>query len=181
MSVREDVSVRSLGTNAGIWGFISLLVALFTGGWVTTQVTVGESRTEAMLYGVVLWATTCVLLLWLAANGVQAGMDTAVAMNLSNHNQVATTVEPIVRLIIVQRIYSGYDRPLKKDHGGLRRDPLSMAAAIAGAIVGRLNSPFAEIHVLLEITSTNSSIISLKLDECMNGSPIGALERLAEP
>ena len=51
------------------------------GGWVTTQVTVGESRTEAVLYRVVLWATTSVLLLWLTANGIQAGADLSMAAN----------------------------------------------------------------------------------------------------
>ncbi len=65
MSVSDDMSSRNFGTSAGVWGFISLLIALFAGGWVTTQVTVGESRTEAVLYGVVLWATTSVLLFWL--------------------------------------------------------------------------------------------------------------------
>jgi ABC-type transport system involved in multi-copper enzyme maturation permease subunit len=79
MSVSDDVNVRTLGTGAGVWGFISLLVALFAGGWVTTQVTTGESRTEAVLYGVVLWATTSVLLFWLTTHGVQAGVQAALA------------------------------------------------------------------------------------------------------
>ena len=80
LSVTDDVTSRSFGTGAGIWSVLALLIALFAGGWVTTQVTIGESRTEAVLYGVVLWATTSVLLLWLAANGIQAGMNTADAM-----------------------------------------------------------------------------------------------------
>ncbi len=94
MSVSENASAQTLGTSAGVLGFIALLVSLFAGGWVTTQVTVGESRTEAMLYGVVLWATTSVLLFWLAANGVRAGVDTAMAMQrMSAPNEVTSTVE----------------------------------------------------------------------------------------
>src|SRR5690606_24617597 len=80
MSVGDDFSSRNLGRSAGVWGFISLLLSLFAGGWVTTQVTVGETRGEAILYGVVLCATTSVLLLWLTANGVQAGMNSDYVM-----------------------------------------------------------------------------------------------------
>ena len=84
MSVDDNANSRNFGTSAGVWSFISLLVSLFVGGWVTTQVTVGESRTEAVLYGVVVWATTSVLLLWLTANGIQAGADLARAANDTN-------------------------------------------------------------------------------------------------
>ncbi len=84
MSVDYDANNRNFGTSAGVWSFISLLVSLFVGGWVTTQVTVGESRGEAVLYGVVLWATTSVLLLWLTANGIQAGANLARVANDSN-------------------------------------------------------------------------------------------------
>ncbi len=94
MSVGDDATARSLGMGAGIWGFIALSIALFAGGWVTTQVTVGENRTEAVLYGVVLWATTSTLLLWLAANGVRAGMETAMAMqSMTNGNHATSTMD----------------------------------------------------------------------------------------
>lgn len=80
MSVSDDVNSNTLGTSAGVCGFTSLLIALFAGGWVTTQVTLGENRTEAVSYVIVLWATTSVFRLWLAANGLHAGMGAAAAM-----------------------------------------------------------------------------------------------------
>ncbi|MHB0957766.1 MAG: hypothetical protein ACYC0X_18635 [Pirellulaceae bacterium] len=138
MSVSDDVNMRSLGTGAGVWGFISLLVALFTGGWVTTQVTAGETRTEAILYGVVLWATTSVLLLWLAANGVQAGMSAAMAaQSVSGANQVQMTADPGFtpeqRQAAIERAReAGKDGAWWAFAGIL----LSMIAAIGGALVG---------------------------------------------
>ena len=138
MSVSDDVNSSTLGTSAGVWGFISLLIALFSGGWVTTQVTVGESRTEAILYGVVLWATTSVLLLWLTANGVRAGMNTAMAVqNMTGGDQVAASVDtaqtPEERQAAMDRVREAGQEGAWWAFAGIL---LSMVAAVAGAMVG---------------------------------------------
>ena len=138
MSVSDDVNARSLGTGAGVWGFISLLIALFAGGWVTTQVTAGETRTEAVLYGVVLWATTTVLLLWLAANGVQAGMNAAMAaqsMTGGTQASAATDTEQTdeQRQAAMERAREAGKEGSWWAFAGLL---LSMVAAIGGALVG---------------------------------------------
>jgi apolipoprotein N-acyltransferase len=136
MSVSDDVNSRTLGTSAGVWGFISLLVALFAGGWVTTQVTVGESRTEAVLYGVVLWATTSVLLFWLTASGVRAGVDTAVAvrnMTGNNTNQAEMQQTPQERQAALDRTREASKEGSWWAFAGIL---LSMVASIGGALVG---------------------------------------------
>ena len=138
LSVTDSDYSRSFGAGAGVWGFISLLISLFAGGWVTTKVTVGESRTEAILYGVVLWATTSVLLLWLAANGVRAGMDTAIAMqNASDNNHISTTVEaertPEERQAEMQRVREAGREGAWWAFAGIL---MSMVASICGALVG---------------------------------------------
>ena len=136
MSVSDDVNSRTLGTSAGVWGFISLLVALFAGGWVTTQVTVGESRTEAVLYGVVLWATTSVLLLWLTANGVRAGMDSAAAMQ----TMAGASTEAVDTPQTIEQRQVALDRARDAGKEGswwaFAGILLSMVAAIVGALVG---------------------------------------------
>ena len=138
MSVSDDVTTSTLSTSAGVWGFISLLIALFTGGWVTTQVTVGESRTEAVLYGVVLWATTSVLLLWLTVNGVRAGMNSAMAMqNMAGGNQVSATMDPAQspeeRQAAINRAREAGREGAWWAFAGIL---LSMVAAVGGAMVG---------------------------------------------
>ena len=138
MSVSDDVNTRTLGTGAGVWGFISLLVALFAGGWVTTQVTTGESRTEAILYGVVLWATTSVLLIWITANGARAGIDAAVAVqSMTGGNQAAATTDteqsPEERQAALERAREAGKEGSWWAFAGLL---LSMVAAIGGALVG---------------------------------------------
>ncbi len=136
LSVSDDMSSRTFGTSAGVWGFISLLIALFAGGWVTTQVTVGESRAEAMLYGVVLWATTSVLLFWLTANGVRAGLDTATAvqnMTGSNAAAVDTAYTPQDRQASLERTRQASKEGSWWAFAGIL---LSMVASIGGALLG---------------------------------------------
>lgn len=138
MSVSDDVTSRTLGTSAGVWGFISLLLSLFAGGWVTTQVTVGETRAEAILYGVVLWATTSVLLLWLTANGVRAGMNSEFAMQTVNSGEyiggTADSVQtPEERRANLNRLREAGREGSWWAFAGIL---LSMVAAVAGAMVG---------------------------------------------
>ncbi len=136
MSVSDDMSSRSFGTSAGVWGFISLLIALFAGGWVTTQVTVGESRTEAFLYGVVLWATTSVLLFWLTANGVRAGLDTAAAVQ----NMTGSTAAEVDTPSTQQDREAALERTRQAGKEGswwaFAGILLSMVASIGGALIG---------------------------------------------
>ena len=138
MSVSDDVNTRTLGTSAGVWGFISLLIALFAGGWVTTQVTTGESRTEAILYGVVLWATTSVLLIWITANGARAGIDAALAVqSMTGGNQSTATADTgqtsDERQDAIERAREAGKEGSWWAFAGML---LSMVAAIGGALVG---------------------------------------------
>lgn len=138
MSVNDDVNTRALGTGAGVWGFISLLIALFAGGWVTTQVTIGESRTEAILYGVVLWATTSVLLLSLTVHGVRAGMNTEMALHRTTEANYAaasrdTAQTPEDRQAAINRFRDAGREGSWWAFAGIL---LSMVAAIGGAMVG---------------------------------------------
>jgi len=134
MSVDDNAGSRNFGTSAGAWSFISLLVSLFVGGWVTTQVTVGESRTEAVLYGVVLWATTSVLLLWLTANGIQAGAELARSANDTEvaAGSVDNNLSEPRQMTGEQMRRAGREGAWWAFAGIL----MSMVAAIGGALVG---------------------------------------------
>jgi len=70
LTVSDHTSSENIGLGAGVWAFVSLAIAMFFAGWVTTQCTVGETRTEALLYGIVVWAVTATFLVWSAATGL---------------------------------------------------------------------------------------------------------------
>jgi len=48
-------------------------LALFAGGWVTTQLTAGETKCESVVYGILTWATVTALSLYAVGMGVRAG------------------------------------------------------------------------------------------------------------
>lgn len=71
----SEAGVRNgvVGIGGIVVGIISMVVALFVGGCVTTQLTAGETRRESMIYGVLTWATVTALSVAMVGVGVRAG------------------------------------------------------------------------------------------------------------
>lgn len=70
----DNVGGNALAIGAAIWAAISLLVALFMGGFVTSRSTVGERKDEAMIYGLLLWGTIFVGVVMLTGLGLNLGV-----------------------------------------------------------------------------------------------------------
>ncbi len=68
-------TASGLGVGAGIWAFVSLLVAFFFGGMVSTQVTDRPDRPGAVIHAVLVWVLLMVSILWLMVNGISLGMS----------------------------------------------------------------------------------------------------------
>ena len=72
-----EVAVRGrtvdLQAGAAIYSIVSLLLAMFFGGWATSRLAVGESKLEAVLYGIILWGVLFAGLIWLVSAGVSKG------------------------------------------------------------------------------------------------------------
>src|SRR5438105_3182411 len=68
-----EVAMRSpsdrLGAGTAIYSIVSLLLAMFFGGWATSRLAVGESKLEAILYGVILWGVLFMGMMWLVTAG----------------------------------------------------------------------------------------------------------------
>src|ERR687886_289174 len=60
---------------------VSTALALFVGGWITAQLTVGENKLEAALHGVILWGVVFAAFLWLVSTGVRSGFNALVGMS----------------------------------------------------------------------------------------------------
>lgn len=73
LSAVNRVGENELATGAAVWAIATLLVALFFGGWITSKSTVGENKTEAVIYGVLLWGVLFAFLLVGMAGGVRIG------------------------------------------------------------------------------------------------------------
>ncbi len=57
---------------------MALLLAMFFGGWATSRLAVGESKVEAILYGIILWGALFLGLVWLFSVGVRTGFGVMV-------------------------------------------------------------------------------------------------------
>src|SRR5690349_2551275 len=72
-----EVAVRrpgaDLGAGTAIYSIVVLLLAMFFGGWATSRLAVGESKLEAVLYGLILWGVLFLGMVWLLAAGVRSG------------------------------------------------------------------------------------------------------------
>jgi hypothetical protein len=77
----------TIGWSVGIWSIISLLIALFIGGWVMARTCGPMNKKTALLNGAILWATTIAISSWLLASGV-SGTFGIVAANANMVNQM---------------------------------------------------------------------------------------------
>ncbi len=79
-SISDKTSAQTLGTAAAVWAIVVTAICLFVGGFIASQLTVGENKQEAALYGLMVWALVFAMLLWLMATGVRAGFNAMVGV-----------------------------------------------------------------------------------------------------
>jgi hypothetical protein len=68
-------TASGLGLGAGVWAFITMLVALFLGGMVSTKVTDRPDRPGALIHGVLVWVLFSLFTVWMIASGVSLGLS----------------------------------------------------------------------------------------------------------
>ncbi len=90
LTAADSSHTNYLATGAGIWAALTGLVALFLGGWVTTQCTAGENKMEAVLYGVVLWGLMFAAVAWISFNSIRLTFSAALGTaNVAANSGVA--------------------------------------------------------------------------------------------
>ena len=67
-----ETRASTLGTGAGIWAGVSLLLALFLGGLVATRIGAISDRTTAFFEGALVWVVTVLLMGYLGTSGIGA-------------------------------------------------------------------------------------------------------------
>lgn len=65
-----ETEASMLGTSAGIWAAVSLLLALFLGGLVATRVGAIFDRTTGFFEGTLVWVVSVLLMGYLASSGI---------------------------------------------------------------------------------------------------------------
>lgn len=80
LSIIGQLGDRELGIGALVYVLVITQIALFVGGWVTSQCTVGENKMEAVVYGVLMWGTVFAVLMGLLAGGVRVGVNSVMGV-----------------------------------------------------------------------------------------------------
>lgn len=68
-------TASGLGIGAGIWAFITVLVAVALGGMVSSKVTDRPDRPGAVMHGVLVWVLFFLFIFWMIASGVSLGLS----------------------------------------------------------------------------------------------------------
>lgn len=172
MSLVQSGRIESIGVGAGVWAIVSLLIALFAGGCVTTRCTAGESRREAVMYGAILWGVMFFMILWTTGSLLRTGSNMMVgsanpagASHLNervNWDRLAKEANLTEQQVIqVKNALPGasHSREVTAEAawwsvGGMF---ISMLASIAGAVVGSGPSMMLEGLSVRRTTATSSS------------------------
>src|SRR5689334_1973304 len=64
ISSADAAGRETIAVGAGVWAVVTALVAFACGGCVVSRFTAGESKMEAVVYGVVLWGAAFAMILW---------------------------------------------------------------------------------------------------------------------
>ncbi len=86
LSVSEKFDARNIGIGAAIYAIVVTAFCLFLGGAVSTQLTVGENKREATIYGLLVWSLTFAMMLALMVGGVRAGFGAMVGVVTAGAN-----------------------------------------------------------------------------------------------
>lgn len=74
VSLRDtDLRGETIGIAGIVAAIATIAASLFLGGWVTSQLTAGETRQEAVIYGVLTWALVTAASMMMVGMGVRAG------------------------------------------------------------------------------------------------------------
>jgi hypothetical protein len=65
-----ETDAGTLGAGAGIWAGVSLLLALFIGGMVSTRIGAIFDSTTGFFEGVLVWVVSVLLMVYLASSGI---------------------------------------------------------------------------------------------------------------
>jgi len=88
-----------LGMGTAIYSIVVMLIAMFFGGWATSRLAVGESKTEAVLYGLILWGVLFLGMVWLLSAGLRTGFGAMVgtASGVYSGDEGSINVEQVTR------------------------------------------------------------------------------------
>ncbi|QEL19819.1 hypothetical protein [Limnoglobus roseus] len=73
LSIHDKVTPKALSIGAIVFAIFVTCLSMFFGGYIASLFTVGENECEGALYGILVWATTLAMMMFLLTTGVRIG------------------------------------------------------------------------------------------------------------
>ena len=73
ISSADQFTGQTVAIGAGVWAIATMLIAFFCGGCVVSRCTAGETRAEAVMYGVVFWGASFALIMTVTGSVLTTG------------------------------------------------------------------------------------------------------------
>jgi hypothetical protein len=159
----DSNTASSLGSGAGLWGAITLLIAYFLGGMVATKVTDRPDRGGACLHGLVVWTLCSLFLLWLIGQGVSLGLSGLFGA-LSDLTRTAATAVMATAAgggELVQRL--GLTDPVQVMNRLENPETVSLFAAVTGMSTEDARTTLGQLRSRLEAVRDNPERISAEV------------------
>jgi hypothetical protein len=87
----------TLGSAGGIWTIVTVLIATFVGAYAAARLSGSREKTDGVLHGIVTWATSTLVIVYLLTSGVSAvigGTFGALGSSISGITSAATSLTP---------------------------------------------------------------------------------------
>ena len=87
----------TLGSAGGIWTIVTVLIATFIGAYAAARLSGAGEKTDGVLHGIVTWATSTLVIVYLLTSGVSAvigGTFGALGSSISSLSSAATSLTP---------------------------------------------------------------------------------------
>ena len=92
-SISDKFEGKNIGLAAAIYAIAVTALCLFAGGFLASQLTAGENKREAAIYGLLVWAVVFAMLMWLMATGVRAGFNSMVGVATAGSSVANATAQ----------------------------------------------------------------------------------------
>src|ERR671931_391484 len=141
-----QTEMTKVGTGAGIWAGISLLVALFIGGFVSTRIGATHDASTGFFAGFLVWVVSLLLVAYLATSGVSSLASGAFSL-MGGPQQIAEQVGEKAQEMsqnlpaLQQKAQDAKPQASRAAWVTFGALLLSLAAAVLGALAGRRRAP----------------------------------------
>jgi hypothetical protein len=142
----SQAQLSSVGTGAAIWAGVSLLLALFVGGLVSTRIGATFDGSTGFFSGFLVWVVSLLLVAYLAASGMSSLANGAFSLMGGAQQVVAEVSEKAQEMsqnlpALQQKAQEAKPQASRAAWVTFGALVLSLAAAVLGALAGRRRTP----------------------------------------